>query len=186
VQDDASGSGADGRVAARAHARSLLAVEQECRARVRYVREGEATVKTPFGQDRGRHLSQRAEGSPRVTRFWCAPWRGHVPMRVEQKARPMRSSGPWRPQPQPRVRRHALRFGGSVRLSGPVLAAAIPIGRRAHLIRLEEQHLRHAFVRVDLRGAAWCWKFQRDVAFPLRLQSVTFYYAPAARVRAFP
>jgi len=24
-------------------------------------------------------------GSPRVTRFWCAPSRGFIPMRVEQK-----------------------------------------------------------------------------------------------------
>jgi hypothetical protein len=24
-------------------------------------------------------------GSPRVTRFWCAPSRGYIPMRVEQK-----------------------------------------------------------------------------------------------------
>jgi hypothetical protein len=51
----------------------------------RYVREGEATVKTPFGKIAAVIYRSEREGSPRVTRFWCAPWRGHVPMRVEQK-----------------------------------------------------------------------------------------------------
>jgi hypothetical protein len=51
----------------------------------RYVREGEATVKTPFGKIAAVIYRSEREGSPRVTRFWCAPWRGDVPMRVEQK-----------------------------------------------------------------------------------------------------
>jgi len=51
----------------------------------RYVREGEATVQTPFGKIASIIYRSEREGSPRVTRFWCAPWRGYVPMRVEQK-----------------------------------------------------------------------------------------------------
>ena len=30
-------------------------------------------------------FSSQADYSPRITRFWCAPDRGYVPMRVEQK-----------------------------------------------------------------------------------------------------
>ena len=51
----------------------------------RYVREGEATLKTPFGKIATVIYRSEREGSPRVTRFWCAPERGYIPMRVEQK-----------------------------------------------------------------------------------------------------
>jgi Protein of unknown function (DUF3108) len=50
-----------------------------------YKREGEATVKTPFGDVATVIFSSQADYSPRITRFWCAPDRGFVPMRVEQK-----------------------------------------------------------------------------------------------------
>ena len=50
-----------------------------------YKREGEATVKTPFGDVATVIFSSHADYSPRTTRFWCAPDRGYVPMRVEQK-----------------------------------------------------------------------------------------------------
>jgi Protein of unknown function (DUF3108) len=50
-----------------------------------YKREGEATVKTPFGDVATVIYSSQADYSPRITRFWCAPDRGFVPMRVEQK-----------------------------------------------------------------------------------------------------
>jgi Protein of unknown function (DUF3108) len=50
-----------------------------------YKREGEATVKTPFGDVPTIIYSSQADYSPRITRFWCAPERGYVPMRVEQK-----------------------------------------------------------------------------------------------------
>jgi len=51
----------------------------------RYVREGEATLQTPLGKIATVIYRSEREGSPRVTRLWCAPWRGYVPMRVEQK-----------------------------------------------------------------------------------------------------
>jgi hypothetical protein len=51
----------------------------------RYTREGAETLKTPFGQVATViYRSQRAN-SPRVNRYWCAPDRGYVPLRVEQK-----------------------------------------------------------------------------------------------------
>ncbi|HEY3808378.1 MAG TPA: DUF3108 domain-containing protein [Steroidobacteraceae bacterium] len=50
-----------------------------------YRREGTATIDTKLGRiDTIVYASQHA-GSPRVTRFWCAPSKGYVPMRVQQK-----------------------------------------------------------------------------------------------------
>jgi hypothetical protein len=50
----------------------------------RYTRETQESVSTPLGKiDTIVYRSQKT-GSPRVTRFWCAPSRGYVPMRVEQ------------------------------------------------------------------------------------------------------
>lgn len=51
----------------------------------KYVREGEESVSTPLGKiDTWVYRSQKT-GSPRVTRFWCAPSLGFIPLRVEQK-----------------------------------------------------------------------------------------------------
>jgi Protein of unknown function (DUF3108) len=50
-----------------------------------YKREGEETVKTPFGDVATVIFSSQADYSPRITRFWCAPDRGFVPMKAEQK-----------------------------------------------------------------------------------------------------
>jgi hypothetical protein len=50
-----------------------------------YLREGTQTIDTKLGRiDTVVYASHHA-GSPRVTRFWCAPSRGYVPVRVEQK-----------------------------------------------------------------------------------------------------
>jgi len=51
----------------------------------RYAREGEETLSTPFGEVSTIVYRSQKQGSPRVTRFWCAPSRGFIPMRVEQK-----------------------------------------------------------------------------------------------------
>lgn len=49
-----------------------------------YTLEGEEKQSTPLGAiDTLRFRSQRAY-SPRVTRFWCAPSLGYIPMKVEQ------------------------------------------------------------------------------------------------------
>jgi uncharacterized protein DUF3108 len=50
----------------------------------RYAREGEATLQTPLGPVHTIVYRAQKAYSPRVTRFWCAPERGYVPMKVEQ------------------------------------------------------------------------------------------------------
>ena len=51
----------------------------------RYIHESDATVATPFGQVRTEIYRSEREGSKRVTRFWCAPSKGYLPMKVEQR-----------------------------------------------------------------------------------------------------
>ena len=51
----------------------------------RYLREGEETLQTPIGSIATIIYGSQKEGSPRVTRFWCAPSHGFIPMKVEQK-----------------------------------------------------------------------------------------------------
>ena len=50
----------------------------------RFTREGEATLKTPLGEVPTVVFRAQKKNSPRVTRFWCAPDKGFVPMKVEQ------------------------------------------------------------------------------------------------------
>jgi len=49
-----------------------------------YTREGEATLDTALGSVRTIVYRAQKAYSPRVTRFWCAPDKGYVPMKVEQ------------------------------------------------------------------------------------------------------
>ncbi|HEX4376494.1 MAG TPA: DUF3108 domain-containing protein [Steroidobacteraceae bacterium] len=51
----------------------------------RYKREGTERIDTPFGPVDTVIYSSQHPGSPRITRFWCAPSKGYLPMRVEQK-----------------------------------------------------------------------------------------------------
>jgi hypothetical protein len=51
----------------------------------RYVREREETVSTRLGSLQTVVYRSEKEGSPRVTRFWCTPSLGFIPVRVEQK-----------------------------------------------------------------------------------------------------
>ncbi len=51
----------------------------------RYRREGVQTISTRLGPVDTVVYSSQHPGSPRITRFWCAPSRGYLPMRVEQK-----------------------------------------------------------------------------------------------------
>jgi hypothetical protein len=50
-----------------------------------YQREGTQTIDTKLGRIDTVVYASRHQGSPRVTRFWCAPSKGYVPVRVEQK-----------------------------------------------------------------------------------------------------
>jgi Protein of unknown function (DUF3108) len=51
----------------------------------KFAREGEATLKTPMGDVATVIYRSQKTYSPRITRFWCAPDRGYIPMKVEQK-----------------------------------------------------------------------------------------------------
>jgi Protein of unknown function (DUF3108) len=50
-----------------------------------YRREGEATLHTPLGDVATVIYSSARANSPRVNRYWCAPSRGFIPLRVQQK-----------------------------------------------------------------------------------------------------
>jgi hypothetical protein len=50
-----------------------------------YRREREESIDTPAGKIDTIVYGAQKIGSPRVTRFWCAPSRGYIPMRVEQR-----------------------------------------------------------------------------------------------------
>ena len=50
-----------------------------------FTRDGEETIKTALGDVHTVVFKAQKKYSPRITRFWCAPDRGYVPMRVQQK-----------------------------------------------------------------------------------------------------
>ena len=50
-----------------------------------YHRESEVSIDTPVGKTNTIVYGAQKVGSPRITRFWCAPAQGYIPMRVEQK-----------------------------------------------------------------------------------------------------
>jgi uncharacterized protein DUF3108 len=63
----------------------FLMIDKNTVREYRYAREREESITTPLGKvDTIVYRSQKA-GSPRITRFWCAPSRGYIPMRVEQR-----------------------------------------------------------------------------------------------------
>jgi hypothetical protein len=64
---------------------TLLLLDKNSVREYRYTREGEETLSTPLGSISTIIYRSQKQGSPRVTRFWCAPARGYIPMRVEQK-----------------------------------------------------------------------------------------------------
>jgi len=51
----------------------------------RYSRDGEETLTTPLGTLQTVIFRSEKQYSPRVTRFWCAPSLGYIPLRVQQK-----------------------------------------------------------------------------------------------------
>ena len=50
-----------------------------------FTRGSEETIKTPMGDVHTVIFKAQKKYSPRITRFWCAPDRGFIPMRVQQK-----------------------------------------------------------------------------------------------------
>jgi hypothetical protein len=63
----------------------FLLIDKNSVREYRYTREGEESVSTPFGKVDTVIFRSQKKGSPRVTRFWCAPQQGYIPVRVEQK-----------------------------------------------------------------------------------------------------
>jgi len=49
-----------------------------------FTRDGEATIRTPMGDVHTAVFKSQKKYSPRITRFWSAPDRGYIPMKVEQ------------------------------------------------------------------------------------------------------
>lgn len=49
-----------------------------------FARDGEATLQTPLGSIPTVIYRSQKANSPRITRFWCAPDRGYIPLKVEQ------------------------------------------------------------------------------------------------------
>jgi hypothetical protein len=50
-----------------------------------FSRDAEETITTPLGDVRTVVFKSQKKYSPRITRFWCAPDRGYIPMKVQQK-----------------------------------------------------------------------------------------------------
>jgi hypothetical protein len=50
-----------------------------------FSRGDNATIKTPLGDVPTVVFKSQKKNSPRITSFWCAPDRGYVPMKVQQK-----------------------------------------------------------------------------------------------------
>ncbi len=49
-----------------------------------FTRDGEATLETPMGAIATVVYRSQKTGSPRITRFWCAPSQGYIPIKVQQ------------------------------------------------------------------------------------------------------
>lgn len=64
--------------------RSFRMIDRNGTREYQFAREGEATLPTPIGAVATVIYRAQKAGSPRVTRFWCAPQRGYVPLKVEQ------------------------------------------------------------------------------------------------------
>ena len=63
----------------------FLIIDKNTAREYHYSREGEETLETPLGSIQTIIYRSQKQGSPRTTRFWCAPARGFIPIRVEQK-----------------------------------------------------------------------------------------------------
>lgn len=63
---------------------SLQLIDKNSVRDYKLTREGEATLQTPMGAVATVVYQAQKAYSPRITRFWCAPARGYVPMKVEQ------------------------------------------------------------------------------------------------------
>jgi Protein of unknown function (DUF3108) len=63
---------------------SVLELDRNSVREYAYVREGTARLNTPMGPVDTIIYAAHHPGSPRTTRFWCAPALGYIPMQVQQ------------------------------------------------------------------------------------------------------
>ncbi|HEY3784995.1 MAG TPA: DUF3108 domain-containing protein [Steroidobacteraceae bacterium] len=62
----------------------VLLLDRDAVREYSYTREGEETLETPLGRVATVIYQSHKRNSPRVTRFWCAPAHGYIPVRVQQ------------------------------------------------------------------------------------------------------
>jgi Protein of unknown function (DUF3108) len=63
----------------------LSMIDKNSTREYRYQREGAQAIDTALGRIDTVIYSSQHPGSPRATRFWCAPSMGYLPLRIEQK-----------------------------------------------------------------------------------------------------
>ena len=63
---------------------SFRVIDKDGTRQYQFARDGEATLATPMGAIATVVYRSQKAGSPRITRFWCAPDRGYIPLKVEQ------------------------------------------------------------------------------------------------------
>jgi len=64
--------------------KSFRIIDRDTTREYQFARDGEATLQTPLGAIATVVYRSQKSGSPRITRFWCAPDRGYIPLKVEQ------------------------------------------------------------------------------------------------------
>ena len=64
--------------------RSFRVIDKDSTRQYEFARDGTATLETPMGAIATVVYRSQKAGSPRITRFWCAPDRGYIPIKVEQ------------------------------------------------------------------------------------------------------
>jgi Protein of unknown function (DUF3108) len=64
--------------------KSFRVIDKDGTRQYEFARDGEATLQTPLGAIATVVYRSQKAGSPRITRFWCAPERGYIPLKVEQ------------------------------------------------------------------------------------------------------
>jgi hypothetical protein len=63
---------------------SFRVIDKDGTRQYEFARDGAATLETPLGAIATVVYRSQKAGSPRITRFWCAPGRGYIPLKVEQ------------------------------------------------------------------------------------------------------
>jgi hypothetical protein len=63
---------------------TLQLIDKNSVREYQFTRDGEATISTPMGDVHTVVFKSQKKYSPRITRFWCAPDHGYIPMKVQQ------------------------------------------------------------------------------------------------------